>query len=149
MIDESDGRFHQPSQFAVDATGKLMISMNQTTAIPRVPSEKTRQRQSDKMQHLVDKYKGAEDLNQMILNPDELERLLNELVDYYHQLHFLAVIVNLFNVINASTGFVVDIKKNSSGIKLTALQILGSGNVWESTNGVMSRHYMGVYTVVP
>ena len=32
------------------------------------------------------------------------------------------------------------------GIKLTALQILGSGNVWESTNGRMSRHYTGVYT---
>jgi hypothetical protein len=96
--------------------------MNQSTAIPRVPSEKTRQRQADKMQHLVNKHKGAEDLSQMILNPDELERLLNELVDYYHQLHFLAVIVNLFNVINASTGVVVDIKRNSSGTTSLVLQ---------------------------
>ena len=74
------------------------------------------------MQHLVEKYKGAEDLNKMIHNPDELERLLNELVDYFHQLHFLAVIVNLFNVINASTGFAVNIKKNSSGTTSLELQ---------------------------
>jgi hypothetical protein len=74
------------------------------------------------MQQLSEKSKGAEDLNKMIQNPDELERLLNELVDYFHQLHFLAVIVNLFNVINASTGFAVNIKKNSSGTTSLELQ---------------------------
>ena len=57
------------------------------------------------------------------------------------------LLVNLewyFSLINF-----VSVDEVAYGIKLTALQILGSGNVWESTNGRMSRHYMGVYTVVP
>ena len=109
MIDDQE--IHErPSQFTQDSSGNIIVGLNQTTVIPRVPSEKVRHRQADKMQQLSEKYKGAEDLNKMIQNPDELERLLNELVDYFHQLHFLAVIVNLFNVINASTGFAVNIK---------------------------------------
>jgi hypothetical protein len=121
MIDDQE--IHErPSQFTQDSSGNIIVGLNQTTVIPRVPSEKVRHRQADRMQQLSEKYKGAEDLNKMIQNPDELERLLNELVDYFHQLHFLAVIVNLFNVINASTGFAVNIKKNSSGTTSLELQ---------------------------
>ena len=121
MIDDQETH-ERPSQFTQDSLGNIIVGLNQTTVIPRVPSEKIRHRQADKMQQLSEKSKGAEDLNKMIQNPDELERLLNELVDYFHQLHFLAVIVNLFNVINASTGFAVNIKNNSSGTTSLELQ---------------------------
>ena len=114
MTEESDNH-DNTSQFTQDSQGNLIIGLGQTTIIPRVPSEKVRHRQADKIHQLAGKYTGVQDLNKMIQNPDELERLLNELVDYFHQLHFLAVIVNLFNVIDAITGVFVKINKNSSG----------------------------------
>ena len=121
MTDEKE--IHErPSQFTQDASGKIIVGLNQTTVIPRVPNDKMCQWHAYKCQQLSEKHKAAEDLNKMIHNPDTLERLLNELVDFFHQPRFLAVIVNLFNEINAGTCFAVNIKKNSSGTTSLELQ---------------------------
>ena len=92
-----------------------------------------RHRNSTKLQQLFEKHKKAEDLDKVIHNPVTLGRLLDELVDYFYQLHFLAVIVNLFNVINACAGFEVNIKRNSS--ETTSLQLKsGSAASTEATD---------------